>query len=152
MNPDDCRAGAVTIEISFGELIDKITILEIKHERIGDAAKLANISAELAMLKAARDRSIACADEVTTLSAELRAVNEELWQVEEDLRRAEDSGDFGSEFIELARSVYRLNDRRASIKRELNEHLGSRVIEEKSYEVSRGQQPRRAGFSIRGRA
>jgi tetratricopeptide (TPR) repeat protein len=123
----------VTVEISPGELFDKITILEIKRERLSDAAKRENVITELAVLTQARDRSITSSGDLTGLIDELRAVNEALWQVEDDLRLAERAGDFGSRFIELARSVYRLNDRRAAIKRQLNEHLGSRLIEEKSY-------------------
>jgi tetratricopeptide (TPR) repeat protein len=129
------RAGPIHVEISPGELLDKITILKIKRERIADAAKLANVESELAMLEASRDRAIVDSDELAGLTAELRGVNEALWQVEDELRRCERAGDFGPRFIELARSVYRLNDRRAAIKRQINEKLGSRLTEEKSYQV-----------------
>ena len=90
------------------------------------------------MLEASRDRAIVPSDElVAALTTELRGVNESLWQVEDELRQSESAGDFGPRFIELARSVYRLNDRRASIKRQVNEALGSRLMEEKSYQESR---------------
>ena len=123
----------MNIEISPGELIDKITILQIKRDRIADAAKLENIRYELAMLEAARDSSGLPTDTLAALTAELRGVNEGIWQAEDDLRVSENSGEFGPRFIEMARSVYRLNDRRAAIKREINQLLGSRLIEEKSY-------------------
>jgi len=126
--------GPINVEISPGELIDKITILEIKRERLVDAAKLKNVQSELAMLEASRDRAIAPSDELTGLTAELREVNEALWQVEDELRQSERAGDFGPRFIELARSVYQRNDRRASIKRQINQWLGSRLMEEKSYQ------------------
>jgi hypothetical protein len=127
----------INVEISPGELFDKITILQIKSERIRDAAKLKNVMSELAILEAARDRVVMPSDELSGLTAELRHVNEELWQIEDDLRQHERSGDFGPQFIELARSVYRLNDRRASVKRQINQTLGSRLMEEKSYQESR---------------
>jgi hypothetical protein len=123
----------VLIETSPGELIDKITILEIKSERIGDPDKLRNVRVELEALLAARDREIVASEKLATLTAELRAVNEAIWDVEEELRRCEQAGDFGPGFVELARSVYKNNDRRAALKRAINEELGSRIIEEKSY-------------------
>ena len=126
---------SITVEISPGELIDKITILEIKSERIADPAKLLNIRQELASLAAARDRALPPAAELARVTAELRAVNERLWQVEDALRVCEKAGDFGSRFVELARSVYRLNDERAGFKRKINELLGARFLEEKSYEA-----------------
>jgi hypothetical protein len=130
------RLGPINVEISPGELIDKITILEIKRERITQAAKLENVLNELAMLKASRDRAITPTDELDGLTAQLRGVNEALWQVEDELRQSESASDFGPRFTELARSVYQLNDRRASIKRKINETLGSRLMEEKSYGTS----------------
>jgi len=130
------RFASIHVEISPGELIDKITILEIKRERLVDAAKLKNVESELAMLEAARDRAIAPSAELAGLTAELRGVNEAVWQIEDELRRSEHAGDFGPRFIELARSVYRRNDRRASIKRQINERLGSRLMEEKSFQES----------------
>ena len=128
----------ISVEISPGELLDKITILEIKRDRIAESAKLENVRRELAVLAASRDRAVAPSDElVAALTAELRGVNEALWEVEDELRQCECAGDFGPRFIELARSVYRLNDRRASIKRKINEALGSPLMEEKSYRESR---------------
>jgi hypothetical protein len=127
------KACGVLIETSPGELIDKITILEIKSERIGDPAKLRNVRAELETLRAARARAVATSEELATLTAELRAVNEALWNVEDALRKCEGAGEFGAGFVELARSVYKNNDRRAGLKRAINERLGSGIIEEKSY-------------------
>jgi hypothetical protein len=121
------------VEISAGELIDKITILQIKAQRIDDAAKLANVRAELATLVAANHGWLRPSAELTALREELRSVNEALWTVEDELRLCERNQDFGSHFVELARSVYRHNDRRAALKRQINELLGSRLIEEKSY-------------------
>lgn len=123
----------VTVEVAPGELIDKITILEIKAERIADAAKRANVRVELETLAAARDAAIPASDEIARLTADLKAVNEALWQIEDDIRDCEAAGDFGAIFVALARSVYKTNDRRAALKRAINEALGSRLIEEKSY-------------------
>ncbi|MEM7508081.1 MAG: DUF6165 family protein [Pseudomonadota bacterium] len=124
----------VTVEIAPGELIDKITILEIKAERIADPDKLANVKVELEVLNTTRDASLPASDALTDLTAALKAVNEELWQIEDDIRDCERAADFGSKFIELARAVYKTNDRRAALKREINVLLGSRLVEEKSYQ------------------
>ena len=126
--------GTVTIEIAPGELIDKITILEIKTERMSDAEKLANVRVELDVLSASRDAAIAPSHQMTRLTADLKAVNEELWVIEDDIRDCERAGDFGPKFIELARAVYQTNDRRAALKREINVLLGSALVEEKSYQ------------------
>ena len=126
-------SGTVTIEIAPGELIDKITILEIKSERIADPAKLENVRVELETLAAARDRAIGPSAEIARLTADLKEVNEALWQIEDDIRDCERDGDFGETFIQLARAVYKTNDRRAALKRGINEALGSRLVEEKSY-------------------
>jgi tetratricopeptide (TPR) repeat protein len=128
------RALSVLIEVAPGELIDKITILEIKRERITDSAKLANVQTELDVLTKGRDRSLDKSSELDALTAELKKTNALLWDVEDDLRLCERAHDFGPRFIELARSVYRHNDRRAAVKRQINELLGSRLLEEKSYE------------------
>jgi hypothetical protein len=125
----------VRIPIAPGELIDKITILEIKTERIRDSAKLANVRTELAELAAVRERCLPSSAELARLTSALKAVNEALWQVEDELRECERARDFGPRFIQLARSVYQQNDRRAALKRQINEQLGSRLIEEKSYAV-----------------
>ncbi len=125
--------GPINIEIAPGELIDKITILEIKAERIADAAKRANVLVELATLTEARAAAITDDDEIDRLAAELRVVNEALWDIEDDIRDCDRDGDFGPHFVELARAVYRTNDRRAELKRAINLQLGSRLVEEKSY-------------------
>ena len=123
----------VSVEVSPGELIDKITILKIKLERIEDADKLANVKLEWETLCAARDGAFKPSDELERLSAELKEANERLWQTENDIRDCERNKDFGDAFVELARGVYITNDKRARLKREINELLGSRLIEEKSY-------------------
>jgi hypothetical protein len=121
------------IEVGAGELIDKITILRIKRERIADPAKRHNVVHELGVLQAACERHLAPSAELTRLTSELQAINETLWQVEDDIRDCEARADFGTDFIALARSVYRLNDQRALLKRAINLHCGSGIIEEKSY-------------------
>ncbi len=124
---------SISVEVSPGELIDKITILEIKLERIEDADKLANVKLDWETLSAARDAAIEPTGELERLSAELKQANESLWRIEDDIRDCERSKDFGDAFIELARDVYKTNDKRARLKREINELLGSTLIEEKSY-------------------
>src|SRR5271166_368583 len=123
----------ITVEIAPGELIDKITILEIKPQRITDAAQRHHAGTELATLVAARDRAVPGSAELARLATELKAVNEARWQVEDEIRLCERDEDFGPRFVALARSVYRTNDRRAVLKRQINELLGSKLIEEKSY-------------------
>ena len=123
----------ITVEIAPGELIDKITILEIKTERMTDAAKIANVRVELDTLAAARDQAIAPSAEMDRLTAALKAVNAELWVIEDDIRDCERAKDYGDAFVRLARAVYVTNDKRAALKREINELLGSRLVEEKSY-------------------
>ncbi len=123
----------IRIEIAPGELIDKITILEIKAERIADAGKRANVLVELATLSDARAAAIPPDGEIDRLAAELKAVNEVLWEIEDNIRACDRAGDFGPRFVELARAVYRTNDRRAELKRAINLRLGSRLVEEKSY-------------------
>jgi len=123
----------VSVEIAPGELIDKITILEIKLDRISDAAKLANIRIEWETLDAARTQALAASEELDRLTAELKTVNEALWVIEDDIRDCERDKDFGPRFVELARSVYITNDKRAALKRQINDLLGSRLVEEKSY-------------------
>jgi hypothetical protein len=123
---------SVLVEVSPGELIDKITILEIKLARLADAAALANVRREYDALERERARLPASA-ELARLASELKAVNETLWVIEDDIRDCERAKDFGAAFVELARAVYRNNDRRAALKREINLLLGSAIIEEKSY-------------------
>jgi hypothetical protein len=124
---------AVKVEISPGELIDRITILEIKAARIGDEAKRANIAVELEELTAACQEAVPVSASLTALIGELKEVNEALWDIEDDIRALEMAMDFGPAFIELARAVYKTNDRRSDFKRKINELLGSRLIDEKSY-------------------
>lgn len=127
---------AIRIDVSPGELIDKITILEIKAERIDDAGKLVNIRHELDTLQQARAAHIDADDaQVRQLTDELRRINEALWEIEDAIRECESAQDFGARFIDLARSVYRRNDERAAVKRQLNTALGSRLVEEKSYQA-----------------
>ena len=121
------------VEVSAGELIDKITILEIKAERIADPDKVANVERELRSLAAARSEALPSSAELDELTAELRRINERLWEIEDDIRDCERNGDFGERFIDLARAVYRTNDRRAAAKRSINELLGSELVEEKDY-------------------
>jgi ADP-heptose:LPS heptosyltransferase len=127
--------GAVSLSapISAGELFDKITILEIKAERIADSTQHGNVVRELAALRAVCGRSIESAPELETLCRELAGLNRRLWDVEDDLRRCEREQRFDERFVELARSVYRTNDRRAAVKRQINQLTGSTIIEEKSY-------------------
>ena len=124
---------ALTVEVSVGELLDKITILEIKSERIADRAKLANVGTELRTLRATWAASPLSGRDVSDQVRRLKAINEKLWEIEDGIRKLEAEGSFGDEFVALARAVYFSNDERAAIKRELNTMLGSRLVEEKSY-------------------
>ncbi|MBF0099834.1 MAG: hypothetical protein HQK77_02905 [Desulfobacterales bacterium] len=126
-------ASSICVEISAGELIDKITILEIKCERITDTEKLVNVRRELEALEQAKVMSIHSTPELVDITAQLKSINLKLWLVEDELRDCEARQDFGDRFIELARSVYHLNDQRSGIKRKINDFLSSRIIEEKSY-------------------
>ena len=121
------------VPISVGELLDKISILEIKAAAIEDPTKLANVRHELAALQAVRAREVAALPELPALYAELRSVNEELWRIEDAIREHERDGKFGASFVALARSVYHNNDRRAVVKRRINELTGSEYVEEKAY-------------------
>ncbi len=123
----------VSVEVSPGELIDKITILEIKLERIEDEDKLKNVKLEWETLTRARDEAIEATPELEKLTADLKESNERLWEIEDDIRQCERDKDFGDRFVELARAVYVNNDQRSRLKREINKLLGSRLIEEKFY-------------------
>ena len=123
----------IMVEIGSGELIDKITILQIKSERMSDAAKLANVRLELSELSAARDDNLPASDELEALSAQLKTINEALWVIEDDIRACEAEKDFGGKFIALARAVYVTNDQRAAVKKQINLLTGAKIIEEKSY-------------------
>ena len=124
----------VNVEISIGEFFDKVTILEIKRERIQDADKLRNINNELDALNDLLEQLPFSRDEVADEVGELKAINEKLWVIEDDIRDKEAAKSFDQEFVELARSVYITNDRRSDVKRDINIKLGSSFIEEKSYE------------------
>lgn len=125
----------IEVPVSAGELVDKVTILEIKSERIGDPAKLANVRRELAGLSAIADPLLKANPGLAPLKASLRSINEALWQIEDDIRDCERAKDFGTKFIELARAVYVTNDQRAVAKRRIDELLGSEILEEKSYQA-----------------
>ena len=124
----------ITIPISPGELIDKITILELKLENIAEPDKLANVRREWEALTAARDAAVASSPELIGLTADLKAVNGRLWTIEDDIRDCERQKDFGADFVALARSVYINNDDRARLKRSINDLLGATIVEEKSYQ------------------
>ena len=124
----------ISIPISYGELIDKITILEIKFERMTDARKVANVRVELGLLDETWRAAAAARIDIADERAALRAVNEALWDIEDRIRLKEKAKAFDAEFIELARSVYIRNDERAEIKRAINLKLGSTLVEEKSYQ------------------
>ena len=120
--------------VSYGELIDKITILEIKSRRITDDAKLANVRNELDMLNATWANDSASQIDIADERERLHTVNETLWDIEDAIRMKERAQAFDQEFIELARAVYFRNDERAAFKREINLNLGSELVEEKSYQ------------------
>ena len=124
----------IEVPVSFGELIDKITILEIKAERIDDAGKVSNVRRELDLLEATWQAHEAAAMDIGNERAELKTVNEALWDIEDHIRLKEKAQAFDDEFIRLARSVYVRNDERAAVKRAINLKLGSTLIEEKSYQ------------------
>ncbi len=126
------RGRPLLVEVAPGELLDKLTILEIKSERIADPRKLENVRAEMAALAAPR-ASLEQSPRLAELVAQLKAVNEALWDIEDAIRLCERDQDFGPRFIALARSVYHTNDRRAALKRAINELLHSSLIEEKDY-------------------
>ncbi len=119
--------------IATGELIDKITILEIKVENFTDPAKIANVRKELDLLCERRDDALPPAPALVAMAAQLKAVNKRIWNLEDAIRECERQRDFGQAFIDVARSIYRTNDERAAVKREINLATGSLLIEEKSY-------------------
>ena len=129
----------LSVPVSVGEVVDKLTILEIKSERIADEAKLANIRAELAQLRPLVSGGVFDSAEVTALFDGLRAVNGALWDIEDKIRAEEAAGRFGDRFVELARAVYVTNDRRAELKKKINLATGSDLVEEKSYEDYSGK-------------
>ena len=124
----------ILAEISAGELIDKITILEIKKNKISDQEKLADVEKELSSLNQTMKKFIPDEKKIFNFKKELKDVNTKLWDVENGKRAAEKKQDFGEKFISLARSVYKLNDKRASLKLSINKTLGSNIKEVKSHE------------------
>ena len=124
----------ILVPVAYGDLLDKIAILQIKSERIADPGKLANVRNELAALEATWMAHPAAAGDVARLRAELKAVNERRWAIEDDIRLKEKAQAFDDEFVRLARSVYFENDTRARIKKDINLALGSSYVEEKSYQ------------------
>jgi len=124
----------IQVPVSPGEVLDKITILEIKSERIKEADKVANVKRELELLSASWLDAVDEDDTVRRIHAELKTINEALWEIEDDIRDKERAREFDQVFIDLARSVYVTNDQRANAKKELNIYLGSEIVEEKSYQ------------------
>ncbi len=124
----------IQVPVSPGEVLDKITILEIKSERMDDPVKVANVRIELALLEATWAQSVTPDPVIQDLHDQLKQINEALWEIEDDIRDKERVKEFGQQFIDLARKVYFTNDRRSEVKKQLNLHLGSQIIEEKSYQ------------------
>ena len=125
----------VKIPVSWGELFDKLTILEIKQARIDNQQKLANINKELEALRQVCSDHQLPEESLQEVIDDLRRTNESLWEIEDDIRSCERNQDFSDAFVKLARAVYKTNDRRAEIKLRINQLLGSELIEEKSYEA-----------------
>jgi hypothetical protein len=128
-------ARPIQAPIAVGELIDKITILEIKAERLRDPAKAQNVQTELALLRQIRTQAGLDIPDMAPFADELRAINAILWEIEDEIRACEAEGDFGPRFVELARSVYRTNDRRSAVKKRINLAFGSAIVEEKFYNI-----------------
>jgi hypothetical protein len=126
-------SGGIRVEISPGELIDKITILELKLERIADAAKLVNVRLEYDVLMEVHAREVVESVALRELAERLKKINAALWDIEDHIREHERAKNFDAGFVALARSVYRTNDERSAVKRAINELLASKIIEEKSY-------------------
>jgi hypothetical protein len=126
-------AGLVLAPTSIGDLIDRITILEIKAARIADPVKAANVARELRALSDIRDRAGLNVPAMAPFAAELSAINATLWDIEDDIRLLDRKGDFGERFVALARGVYTWNDKRAAVKKKINDAFGSAIAEEKSY-------------------
>ena len=120
--------------VSTGELLDKIAILQIKTERIRNPTKRSLAAQELQLLTGLLAEARLASSEIGRLRTDLKQVNEALWDIEDAIRGKERAGEFDDEFVALARSVYKTNDRRAELKRELNERLGSAIVEVKDYD------------------
>lgn len=123
----------LSLPASFGEAADKLSILEIKRERIADPAKRANVEAELQLVSRALAERAKTVEAFDALFARLKATNERLWDIEEAIRAHERRADFGKAFVQLARAVYQINDERTRMKREIDLLFGSPILEEKSY-------------------
>jgi len=123
----------IIVEVSIGELLDKISILEIKKEKIKDQEKLNFINNEHLILKDQLDKNIKSDDKLTKLFKDLKEINSKLWSIEDDKRECEKNKDFSEKFVKLSRDVHFLNDDRAQIKLEINNHTGSRIKEIKEY-------------------
>ena len=124
----------VSAPVSFGELLDKITILEIKAKHISDAEKLKNVNHELSILTQTWQENVESNSQLYDLKSQLTKVNQDLWDIEDAIRMKEMKKEFDDEFIQIARSVYFQNDKRATVKKEVNALLGSDLTEEKSYQ------------------
>ena len=122
------------IQISPGELIDRLTILQIKAAALTDEAKLRNVRHELSLLCRVRHQAVPASRELSALERRLGEVNQKLWHVEDGIREREAAADFGEEFIRLARAVYFTNDQRCELKRRINDLLDSEIVEEKGYQ------------------
>jgi len=133
MTNPNAAPSQIRAPISIGELIDKITILEIKSERIADRDKLRNVRAELGILNELKAQAGLDTPAMAPFAQELKTLNGALWEIEDDIREMERQKNFGDRFIELARSVYFTNDRRAGVKHRINATFGSEIVEEKSY-------------------
>jgi len=123
----------IKVELSYGEMLDKITILQIKSERISDTSKVANVNKELNLLNSLWKSDEKSSIDISEEFSKLKKINEALWDIEDDIRDKERAKEFDERFIELARAVYVTNDQRADIKRVINVKLGSDLVEEKSY-------------------
>ena len=123
----------ILVEVSVGELLDKISILEIKLDKIKDGEKLKFIKDEYDVLKNEYDKNISPNQEINNLFKSLKKINEKLWSIEDDKRMCEKNSNFGDKFVKLSRDVHFLNDKRAKIKLEINNHTGSNIREIKEY-------------------
>ncbi len=123
----------ILVEVSVGELLDKISILEIKKEKIKDSEKLKFINDEYEILKSEFDKNVKSDDRLTKLFEVLKEINSRLWVIEDDKRLCEKNSDFGEKFIKLSRDVHLLNDNRAKLKLEINNYTGSKIKEIKEY-------------------
>ena len=123
----------IEIPISVGELVDRITILRLKKDKLDEREKVANVGLELAHLEEILEREVGDLKEIESLVVQLHDVNAHLWEIEDELRDLESVQNFGVRFIEIARRVYQFNDERYRLKRAISDHYGSMLVEEKSY-------------------